>query len=232
MIEDPPLLTIRRKFPRPPASLVAALAGTPTGYLVDCMGGRGALDHTIKPLAGVPAAMTRLSGVAVTCLAGPSDNLAVFGALQLARPGDVIVAAADAFKAAALVGDLLLGMARNRGIAGFVTDGMVRDLEGIIGVGLPVFCAGLTPNSPARNGPGLVGTPIQIGGLQVDSGDLVVGDQDGIVIVPRTQMKQVQAKLAEVRAAEAALDAKVRSGLELPDFVQQLLDSGRVHYLD
>ena len=200
MIEDPPLLTIRRKFPRPPASLVAALAGTPTGYLVDCMGGRGALDHTIKPLAGVPAAMTRLSGVAVTCLAGPSD------------------------KAAALVGDLLLGMARNRGIAGFVTDGMVRDLEGIIGVGLPVFCAGLTPNSPARNGPGLVGTPIQIGGLQ--------GDQDGIVIVPRTQMKQVQAKLAEVRAAEAALDAKVRAGLELPDFVQQLLDSGRVHYLD
>jgi 4-hydroxy-4-methyl-2-oxoglutarate aldolase len=232
MIEDPPLLTIRRKFPRPPAAIVAALAGTPTGYLIDAMGGRGALDHTIKPLPGVPAAMTRLSGVAVTCLAGPSDNLAVFAAIQVARPGDIIVCACDRFSAAAVTGDLLLGMAKNRGIAGFVTDGMVRDLEGIIGVGLPVFCSGLTPNSPARNGPGLVGVPVQLGGLQVDSGDLVVGDQDGIVIVPRAQLKQVQTKLADVRAAEAALEAKVRGGLEVPDFVQQLLDSGRVRYLD
>src|SRR5882672_8808239 len=104
MIEDPPLLTIRRKFPRPPAALVAALAGTPTGYLIDAMGGRGALDHTIKPLPGVPSAMTRLAGVAVTCLAGPSDNLAVFAAIQVARPGDIIVCACDRFSAAAVTG--------------------------------------------------------------------------------------------------------------------------------
>src|SRR5215470_950129 len=217
MIEDPPLLTVRRNFPRPAAALVKALSGTPTGYLIDAMGGRGALDHTIKPLAGVPASMTRLGGVAVTCLAGPSDNLAVFAAIDIAKPGDIIVAATDRFSAAAVTGDLLLGMAKNRGIAG---------------VGLPVFCSGITPNSPARNGPGLVGMPVQLGGLQVDSGDLVVGDQDGIVIVPRAQLKAVQSKLADVRAAEAALEAKVRGGLEVPDFIQRLLDSGRVRYLD
>ena len=232
MIEDPPLLTVRRNFPRPAAALVKALSGTPTGYLIDAMGGRGALDHTIKPLAGVPASMTQLSGVAVTCLAGPSDNLAVFAAIDIAKPGDIIVAAADRFSAAAVTGDLLLGMAKNRGVAGFVTDGMVRDLVGIIGVGLPVYCSGITPNSPARNGPGLVGMPVQLGGLQVDSGDLVVGDQDGIVIVPRAQLKAVQSKLADVRAAEAALEAKVKGGLEVPDFVRRLLDSNRVRYLD
>ena len=87
MIEDPPLLTIRRNFPRPAAALVKALSGTPTGYLIDAMGGRGALDHTIKPLAGVPASMTQMSGVAVTCLAGPSDNLAVFAAIDIAQAG-------------------------------------------------------------------------------------------------------------------------------------------------
>src|SRR5262245_49126450 len=232
MIEDPPLLTIRRNFQRPPAATVTALDGTPTGYLIDAMGGRGALDHVIKPLPGAPAPMKRLAGVAVTCLAGPSDNLAVFAAVHVSQPGDVIVAGTDGFEGAAVTGDLLLGMAKNRGVVGFVTDGVVRDLEGILGVGLPVYCRGITPNSPARNGPGLVGLPVMVGGLQVDSGDLVVGDQDGIVVVPRAQLETVQRRLADIRAAEAALEAKVKAGLEVPDFIQHLLDSSRVRYVD
>jgi len=66
----------------------------------------------------------------------------------------------------------MLGMARNLGVAGFVTDGMVRDIIGIQGVGLPVYCAGVTPNSPVRNGPGTVGEPVDIGGLRIESGDI------------------------------------------------------------
>ena len=86
--------------------------------------------------------------------------------------------------AAAITGDLLLGMARNRGVAGFVTDGLVRDLVGILDVDIPVYCAGLTANSPARDGPGTVGLPIVLGGVRVDSGDIVVGDHERVVIVP------------------------------------------------
>ena len=157
MIEDPPLLTIRRNFPRPSDELIAGFSGVPTGNVVDAMGGLGCLDCRIKPLVQSSQVMV---GTAVTCYAGPSDGLAVFGALHAARRGDIVVAATDAFTHTAIAGDLLLGMARNRGVAGFVTDGSVRDFAGVLAVGLPVYCAGLTANSAARNGPGTVGLPI------------------------------------------------------------------------
>lgn len=225
MIKDPPLLTIRRDFARPAAADLAAFAGVPTGYAVDAMGGGGGLDYRIKPLLPVQAPLV---GVAVTCQCGPADNLALFAALAVAQAGDILVAATEGFTATSVTGDLLLGMAKNRGIAGFVTDGLVRDLAGIQAVGLAVYCAGVTPNSPVRNGPGKVGLPVVLGGAAIESGDIVIGDQDGVVIVPRAQVAQVRAKLADVRAAEAALEAKVKAGLEIPDFIQSILDSDRV----
>ena len=225
MIKDPPLLTVRRNFPRPSASDVAAFAGVPTGYAVDAMGGRGALDYRIKPLA---PATSVLGGVAVTCQCGPADNLALFAALAIAQPGDILIAATDGFAATAVTGDLLVGMAKNRGIRGLVTDGLARDVAGILAVGLPVYCAGITANSPVRNGPGSVGLPVVLGGATVASGDLVIGDNDGIVIVPRDQIAMVLTKLPDIRAAEAALEAKVKGGLEVPDFIQAILDSDRV----
>jgi 4-hydroxy-4-methyl-2-oxoglutarate aldolase len=225
MIKDPPLLSIRRNFPRPAAEQVAAFAGVPTGYAVDAMGGRGALDYRIKPLAPIKSVMV---GVAITCHCGPADNLALFGALAVAKPGDILVAATDGFTATSVTGDLLMGMARNRGLVGLVTDGLARDVAGIVGVGLPVYCAGLTPNSPVRNGPGTVGQPVIVGGVAIDSGDILIGDDDGIVVVPRVEAGAVLSRLSEVRAAEAALEAKVKAGLEIPDFIKAVLTSDRV----
>ena len=225
MIEDPPLLQIRRRFARPDAALVAKFAHVPTEHLADAMGGRGALDYRIKPLA--PASSV-LVGVALTCQCGPADNLALFAALATAQPGDILVAATDGFTATAVTGDLLVGMAKNRGIRGVVTDGLARDLAGILAVGLPVYCAGITANSPVRNGPGTVGLPVVLGGATVASGDLVIGDNDGIVIVPRDQIGAVLKKLPDIRAAEAALEAKVKGGLEVPDFIRTILESDRV----
>jgi 4-hydroxy-4-methyl-2-oxoglutarate aldolase len=225
MIKDPPLLTIRRDFPRPAAADVAAFANVPTGYVIDAMGGRGGLDYRIKPLA---PAKSVLVGVAITCHCGPADNLGLFAAMATARPGDILVAATDGFTATSVTGDLLLGMAKNRGAAGLVTDGLVRDLAGILGVGLPVYCAGITPNSPARNGPGTVGLPVVLGGVSIESGDIVIADDDGVVIVPRGQIATVLKRLSDVRAAEAALDAKVKAGLEVPDFIKSVLASDRV----
>jgi len=225
MIKDPPLLTIRRSFPRPAAKDVAALAGVPTGYAVDAMGGRGGLDYRIKPLA---PATSVLVGVAITCDCGPADNLALWGALAIAQPGDILVAATDGFTATAVTGDLLLGMAKNRGLLGLVTDGLVRDVAGIAGVGLPVYCAGITPNSPARNGPGTVGHAVVMGGAAIEAGDIVIGDNDGVVVIPSSEVGAVLARLSDVRAAEAILDAKVKAGLGIPDFIQAILDSDRV----
>lgn len=225
MITDPPVLTLRRDFERPDPAILAALAGVPTGYAVDAMGGRGGLAWRIKPLVAMAGPML---GVAVTCDCGPSDNLALFGALAVARPGDVLVAATDGFTGAAVTGDLLLGMARNRGVAGFVTDGLVRDLAGVRAVGLPVFAAGATPNSPARNGPGTVGLPVVVGGVRVEAGDVLIGDADGVAVIPQARAAEVVATLVAVRAAEAALEEAVKAGLEIPDFVAALLASDRV----
>lgn len=223
MIEDPPLLQIRRSFVRPTSAQIDAFRGLQTGYVVDAMNGRGALDGRIKPIADSGA----FCGAAIPCHAGPADNLAVFGALSICQAGDVIVCGADAFTETAVVGDLLLGMIKNRGAAAFVTDGFVRDLPGIKAVALPCYAAGVTPNSPARNGPGTVGLPIVIGGVVVNAGDIVIGDQDGVVIVPAGMIEQTIGRLPAIRAAEAELDAKVKAGLDVPGFIQEMIDAGR-----
>lgn len=229
MIKDPPILTIKRGIPRPLAALVDAFRGVPTGFLVDAMDGRGGLHHAIRPL--LPAA-SGFTGVAMTCHCGPADNLAAFGALDAAAPGDVVVAATDAFMGTAVTGDLLLGMMRNKGVAGFVTDGLVRDIAGIEAVGLPVYSAGLTPNSPARSGPGTVGLPVVLGGVAIEAGDILVGDRDGVVVVPRLEAEAVLSRLPAIREAEQKLDAAVRAGLQVPDFIRAVLDSDRTRSVD
>lgn len=229
MIEDPPLLTIKRRFERPAAEIIRAFSGVPVSQIVDAMGGRGALHHAIKPLTPSGAVLV---GVAVTCHCGPADNLAVFGALDVAVSGDIIVAATDSFAGAAVTGDLVLGMARNKGLAGFITDGLVRDVVGIEAVGLPVYCAGVIANSPARNGPGTVGFPVVLGGVAISPGDILVGDRDGVAVVPRLEAKTVLARLAAVRAAEQVLEAQVRQGLEMPDFAEAVLKSDRTRFVD
>jgi 4-hydroxy-4-methyl-2-oxoglutarate aldolase len=222
MIEDPPLLQIRRSFRRPSRAQIGAFHGLQTGFVVDAMNGRGGMGGRIKPIAG-----GAFCGVALTCDAGPADNLAVFGALSIARPGDVIICGTDGFAETAVTGDLLLGMMKNRNVVAFVTDGFVRDVQGIKSVGLPCYAAGLIPNSPARNGPGTVGLPVVVGGVSVSAGDIVIGDEDGVVIVPSGQIKRTIERLPVIRAAEAELDAKVKAGLEIPGFIQSLIDAGR-----
>jgi 4-hydroxy-4-methyl-2-oxoglutarate aldolase len=129
----------------------------------------------------------------------------------------VLVAATGGSTAAAVTGDLLLGVARNRGAVGFVTDGLVRDLADLEALGMPVYALGLSPNSPGRRGPGTVGLPIVCGGRAIASGDVIVGDRDGVVVVPRALIEATLAALDRVKAVEAAMSERVRGGLrELP----------------
>ena len=229
MLEDPPRLTIRRTIPRPSAEDLAAFAECITGWLADAQDGRGALDAAIKPLDPTCA---RTLGPALTCWCGPNDNLALLGAIAVAQAGDVIVCACEGFTGAGMAGDITLGMARNKGVAAVITDGMVRDRDGVVGLGLPVFARGVTPNSCVRNGPGTVGLPITCAGLPIASGDLVLGDRDGVVIVPRGQLATVAAGVAAIRAAEAKAEAAVRAGLQVMDETTALLQSSQTRWVD
>ena len=229
MIEDPPLLQLKRNIKRPSSKQIETLSKVPAGVLVDCLGGRAALNHTVKPIN--PEA-TRFAGVAITCDAGPADNLAVFGAIHLACEGDVIVIATGGYMATAVIGDLVLRMAENAGVVAMVTDGCVRDIDGICKAGLPCFASGVAPDSPARNGPGSAGLMVTVADRQVSSGDIVVGDTDGVVVVPFDKIDLVIDRLESVVLQESALESRIAEGLSMPEFAGDVLNSDRVHWVE
>ena len=232
MIKDPPLLTVNRNICRPDKHLLERFVGIPTGYVVDAMGGRGALDFEISPLVEDGGPMSTFVGPALTCHCGPADNLALLAAALTAQRGDVLVCGTDRFKGTCVTGELLLGAARKQGVVGFVTDGLVRDVEGILEVGLPVFCRGKTPNSPVRNGPGTVGLPIVVGGVAVRSGDVIVADREGVVVVPQQLLSDVFEALERIKADEAAAESAMTRGEGIVAQIRKLLDSDRVRYVD
>jgi 4-hydroxy-4-methyl-2-oxoglutarate aldolase len=123
-------------------------------------------------------------------------------------------------------------MARNKGIAAIVIDGMARDSYGIVPVGLPVFARGITPNSCVRSGPGRVGVPIVCGGVAIAPGDVVLGDRDGVVVIPQLQLEAVVSRLDEIRRLEEETQAKIRAGMTHLPAIADLLTSDRVHFLD
>ena len=232
MLETPPALTIRRTFQRPSSNAIAALDGALTGQVADALGGLGALDASIKPIAGAPPAMQRFAGPAFPCMNSPADQLGLVGALAYAEPGDVVVVGTEAYLGTAVIGDLMAGMLLNRGVAGLVTDGAVRDTPGIVGVGLPVYCAGVSPNSPQRNGPGTAGLAISIGGVTVNPGDVMVGDVDGVVVVPQDALDGVIEHVNEIRRMETEVEAKVKDGLTYPDSWRAYLEPGAARFVD
>lgn len=229
MLDEPPILTIRREFPRPDPVLLARLAGAQTGHLTDAMNGGGALDAAIKPVDRDRATFV---GVALPCQTGPGDNLAIAAAVALAGPGDVIVAASDGFTGSAVIGDNVAMMARNAGVVALVIDGAVRDVAGIVAAGLPVFARAVTPNSCARSGPGTVGLHVVAGGVAIAAGDVLVGDADGVVVIPHSMLARVTERLAAIVAAEHAVQARIAGGLTALDSIAALLRSDRVRYID
>ena len=229
MLDDPPILKVQKPKRRPKNQQISALKGAMTGNVVDCMDGRGAMNHVIKPLQ---PSIASICGPALTCFAYPADNLGVIAALHMSRPGDIIVCANDAYTETATVGDLVCGMMKNKGVAGFVTDGMIRDQVGIEPWNLPIFCQGITPNSPARTGPGTVGLPISIGGRSVETGDMIIGDKDGVVVIPFDLIGSVIGKLRPLQEAEASVEARVKSGMSEPDYIEDLMNSDKTSYVN
>ena len=220
MLHNPPLLTIHRGFRRPDPKLVEGFKGAQTSHLVDAMDGRGALSYRIKPLE---PSQSVFAGPAMTAHSYPADIVGMFGAVSEAQPGDVIVVANDSYTETAVVGDLAVGMMRNKGVAAFVTDGLARDKAGIVATGVPVFCQGISPNSPGGYGKGTVGVPVTLGGVHVQPGDIIVGDEDAVVVVPLARAEEILERLAEVRAAEAKTEKKVAEGMTMSPGMEDII---------
>jgi len=232
MIEEPPILTIKRPTRRPSAAQIAAFQGIPSGFVVDALYGAGALSSDIQPIGAGRDLQCVAAGPALTADCGPADILATLAALKFIQPGDIVVSAFAAHQGCAAAGDRVVGMIKNNGAASFVTDGPMRDYDGIVAVGLPAWCTGLTPASPFSKGPGSVGQAIQIGGQEVETGDMVVADRDGVVVVPLEKIDDVIVELDKVQELEKALDADVAEGLKIPDAITDLLASDQVKIVD
>ncbi|MDU8929181.1 RraA family protein [Alisedimentitalea sp. MJ-SS2] len=227
MIEAPPTLTIKTSMRRPSDAQIAAFQGVPTGFVVDALFGGGALSSKIQPIGGGRDLRSVAAGPALTADCGPADVLATFAALKFIQGGEVVVSAFAAHSGCAAAGDRLIGMMKNNGAAGFVTDGPVRDYDGIVPVGLPVWCSGLTPASPNMTGPGSIGFPVQIGGQEVETGDMIVADQDGVVVVSYERLDEAIQNLERIKEMEQTLDAEVAGGLKVPVWVEEFLASDK-----
>jgi regulator of RNase E activity RraA len=170
-----------------------------------------------------------IMGPACTVKVFPGDNLMVHKSLDIARPGDVVVVDAAASTSFAVLGDLVCTKARHRGIAGFVVDGLIRDLPPIQALGdFPVFARGVSPIGPLHRGPGEVNFPVSAGGIVVHPGDLVVGDRNGVVVVPREYCAVLLDRLVKQADAESDYVAAVAAGKFSNAWVDAILDEGGV----
>jgi regulator of RNase E activity RraA len=204
---------------RPAPGLVPGFRGVPTGNVCDAMDRMGAMDYRIKPLAPD----TAMAGPALTVRTRPGDNLMVWKALDVAQPGDVLVIATYEYTTASTFGERVVQAAKAKGLAGIVCDGMCRDASGIRATGLPTFVTGTVPSSPGKDGPGEIGGAVSCGGMVVHAGDLIVGDEDGVVVVPLADAPAVAERLKAIFEKEAHIAADLAAGRLVPEWVDAAL---------
>jgi regulator of RNase E activity RraA len=187
---------------------VERFRGLPVANVSDVMFRASAGGARLRPLH----AGGYLSGPALTVKTRPGDNLMVHKALDLAEPGDVVVVDAGGDLTNSIVGELMLSYAEKKGLAGVVIDGAVRDIAAIRTSHFPVFAAGVTHRGPYKDGPGEINVPIAIDGMVIAPGDLIIGDEDGLLCVPYNSIEEVYAAASAKHAAEEMQMAAIAAG--------------------
>jgi len=196
------------QFQRPPAQLVESFADFGAATVYEAAGRIGSVDPAIKPLGpGV-----RILGPALTVQCFPRDNLMLHKALQVAQPGDVIVATTDGYPNAGYFGDLMATSAMALKVGGLAIDGCARDSAEILEMGFPIFSRGTCIRGTVKRNPGTINHPIVFGEVIVNPGDLVLGDGDGMVIIPQARIEEVLAASRKRVAKEVDKAAALRTG--------------------
>lgn len=201
------------------ADTVARFAKLPVANVSDSMSRLTAGGAQLRPMHGGGV----LAGPALTIKAPPGDNLMLHKALALAQPGDVIVMDAGGDLTNALMGEMMLMQATARGVAGVVINGAIRDAAYLRAQHVPVFAAGVTHRGPYKNGPGEINVPIAIGGMVIEPGDLVIGDDDGVLCVPFDQTEAVFKAATSKFDAEQKQIANIQAGTHDASWVDKQL---------
>ncbi len=199
---------IIRDIERVSPAVVIQAATFQAAILADVAGRRGTMHSRVAP---VHHAM-KVAGPAFTVEVRPGDNLMIHAAIALAQPGDVLVIDGKGDQTAALMGTLMLSVCKQRGLAGVVVDGAIRDKLELLELDFPVFSAGFNPAGPTKFVPGRINHPVSAGGAVVHPGDLIVGDADGVVVIERTKAPAMLVLADKKLADEAARLAAIARG--------------------
>jgi regulator of RNase E activity RraA len=212
--------------PLPASALVERLTRLATSLVSDVFG-RWAGAPGLLPVAGLRPGQV-IAGPAFTVRTRPGDNLVVHKALDIARPGEILVVAAGGATDRAILGGLMAQYASRQGIAAIVIDGAVRDRSVLDKIACPVFAAGVSHLGPYKDGPGELRGPVSIAGLVVSDGDLIVGDEDGVAVIPRERAEDIIGAAEAKRDAEEAETAAISAGTWDRSWIDTAL---RVHEL-
>lgn len=206
---------IYNKIPLPDADLVAEAGTYAIADLHEALGavqGRMSLmSHRMRPIIEG----RRVSGAAVTSYNFPGDNLMIHVALKVAGRGQILVLTNGGGPHGALWGDVAGTFAARKGVAGVIADGAVRDVDALRGLGVPVWATAISPSHPEKRGPGAVNVPVVVDGVLVEPGDVIVADDDGVLVIPRSELRRAVEGARERAAREAALRARIDAGESL-----------------
>jgi len=201
-------------------SIVSLFKDLPTTCLSDAMEGINNLDSSIKPLKDT----YRFAGRAVTIKMPVGDNLSVLEGIRKAQHGDVIIIDAKGDTYRAIAGDFVVGMMQTKGIKALVVDGAIRDVMAIKALDFPVFCKGTTVAASGKAGVGEVNIPISCGGTAVCPGDIIVGDADGVVVIPQALSEMILKKALEKRKSDEIRENKIAENLdEINKYLDKML---------
>lgn len=218
---------IYSKINRPPRELVAGFAGIPVANIADNMNRLACVDAKIRPMNKAP-----LLGTAFTVKTRPGDNLLLHKALDMAKPGDVIVVAAQGDTVNSITGELMISWAKQRGLAGLIIDGAIRDAGAVRNMDIPVYAAGITPNGPYKDGPGEINVPVSCGGIMIKPGDILVGDEDSVVVIDPQDAPQILEKAKATVVKEARFMEEIKNGTWDRTWVDNMLKEKGCEYID
>ncbi len=199
---------VEEKGQSPDPAIIQRAAQFSAATLSEALGKGGTLPSSIKPIS----AGMKVCGAAITVSSPRADNLTLHQAIYLARPGDVMVVEVSGFDEAGYWGDIMTHAALERRLAGLVIDGCVRDADDVERAGFSVFARGLCVRSTSKHGGGFINRPIKIGEVTIAPGDIVVGDRDGVVVIPQLEVDRVIAAAEQREQCEQQIRKELAAG--------------------
>lgn len=218
------------KRPMPAPALLAEFEKIPTANIADTMGRSCALYPRIRLMSSPEKPIT--AGAALTVKSRAGDNLMIHKALNIAEPGDVIIASNEGEQTRSLMGEIMFTFAGYKHLGALVLDGPIRDIEAAHIMPYPIYATGTTPGGPYKEGPGEINVPISCGGISVSPGDIVVMDADGVIIIPLEDAQNVLKAAQAFQAQDAAKVVAAANGTAKRDWVDKTLAVKNIEIID